>query len=141
MTPETRLLRVDVSDGANCETKVGALLPRDAHIVLHKGDFLILTSDPLIGKPAEIDRDGRVLRPARISCTLPEVLSRVRIGERIWFDDGKIGGIVKEFEPDALRIEITHARAKGERLLADKGINLPDTDIELPGLTPRTWTI
>jgi pyruvate kinase len=137
VTPETRLLRVDVNDGANCEAKVGALLPRDAHIVLHKGDFLILTREPLIGKPAEIDRDGRVLRPARISCTLPDVFSRVRIGERIWFDDGKIGGIVREVECDALRIEITQARPKGERLLADKGINLPDTDIKLPALTSK----
>jgi pyruvate kinase len=137
VTPETSLLRVDASNGAKRETKVGALLPRDTHILLHKGDSLILTREPLIGKPAEIDSDGRVLRPASISCTLPEVFSRVRTGDRVWLDDGKMGGIVRDVEPDVLRIEIAHARPKGERLLADKGINLPDTDIELPALTPK----
>jgi pyruvate kinase len=68
---------------------------------------------------------------------LPEIFSQVRKGERIWFDDGKIGGIVRNAQRDALRIEITQAGAKGTRLLADKGINLPDTDIKLAALTPR----
>ena len=61
----------------------------------------------------------------------------VRAGEKIWFDDGKIGGIVREVERGALRIEITEARSSGNRLGVDKGINLPDTSIGLPALTPK----
>jgi len=78
-----------------------------------------------------------VLEPARIACTLPQVLSQIRAGERVWFDDGKIGGVVKAIEPDGVRVEITHTKPKGDRLLADKGINLPDTQITLPALTAK----
>ena len=72
-----------------------------------------------------------------VSCTLPEILPLVSVGEKIWFDDGKIGGIVKKVEPHALRIEITEAKSNGDRLGADKGINLPDTSIDLPAITSK----
>jgi len=137
VTPETTLVRPGDGSDSQCEVRIGALPSRAERIVVHKGDFLILTRDPSPGKPAEIDSNGRVLSAATISCTLPEIFSQVRNGERIWFDDGKIGGIVRNAQRDALRIEITQAGAKGTRLLADKGINLPDTDIKLAALTPR----
>jgi pyruvate kinase len=59
------------------------------------------------------------------------------VGHRIWFDDGRIGGEVRRCEPDCVEVEITDARSGGERLAADKGINLPDTRLELPALTPK----
>ncbi len=137
VTPETSLLRVDVGGDANREDRVGALPAREEGILLHKGDFLVLTREPIQGMRAQLDSNGRVLNPAVISCTLPEVFPQIRTGERIWFDDGKIGGIIKEVEPGAIRIEITQAKAKGDRLLADKGINLPDTRIKLPAMTAK----
>lgn len=44
---------------------------------------------------------------------------------------------MREVGPGALRIEITQAKPNGDRLGADKGINLPDTKIRLPALTPE----
>ena len=139
VTPDSILVRVDSKDETNRETQVGALTPLETGIMLRRGDFLAVTRETIRGKPAQLASDGRLLRVASISCTLPEVFSQVRKGERIWFDDGKIGGIVREAGADALRIEITQARPKGEKLLADKGINLPDTDIRLPALTPQDF--
>jgi len=137
VTPGTVLLRVDVGNDARREAQVGDLPRREQGILLRKGEFLMLTGEPIVGKSASIDSDGRTLSPATISCTLPEVFSTVRAGQKIWFDDGKIGGIVREVEPDTLRIEITEAKPSGNRLGVDKGINLPDTKIELPALTPK----
>jgi len=137
VTPETVLLRVDVGHDARREARVEDLPSREQGILLRKGDFLMLTGEPIVGKNASIDSDGRTLSSATISCTLPEIFSMVRAGEKIWFDDGKIGGIVREVEPDSLRIEITEAKPSGNRLGVDKGINLPDTRIELPALTPK----
>jgi pyruvate kinase len=137
VTPDSILTRVDSKDEGNREAQVGALTPLETGIMLYKGDFLILTREPVPGKPAQLAQDGRLFQGASISCTLPKVFSQVCKGERIWFDDGKIGGIVREAGPDALCIEVTQARPKGEKLLADKGINLPDTDIRLPALTPQ----
>jgi pyruvate kinase len=59
----------------------------------------------------------------------------VKAGEAIWFDDGKIGGIVRTVDPDAFSVEITHARTKGQKLEAEKGINLPDSELRLPAIT------
>jgi pyruvate kinase len=72
-----------------------------------------------------------------IGCTLPEIFGQVCVGERIWFDDGRIGGIIRRVEPDRLEVEITHAREAGEKLAGDKGINLPDSQLELPALTDK----
>jgi pyruvate kinase len=34
-------------------------------------------------------------------------------------------------------VEVTHARPSGEKLTADKGINLPDSELHLPALTAK----
>ena len=62
-------------------------------------------------------------------------LQDVRAGERVWFDDGKIGGVIEAVETDCIRIRITQARAGEEKLRSDKGINLPDSDLHLSALT------
>jgi pyruvate kinase len=87
------------------------------------------------GRPAELDQSGRVSAPARVGVTLPQVLADVRPGECIWFDDGKIGGIVRDVDPHLIGVEITHAPARGAKLAAGKGINLPDSTLRLSALT------
>jgi pyruvate kinase len=89
------------------------------------------------GRAARRDAAGRLLAPARIPCTLPEVFSRVKVGDAVHFDDGKIGGRVRAVDEATVTVEITQARPGGSRLAADKGINLPDTHLALPGLTAK----
>lgn len=74
---------------------------------------------------------------ATIACTLPEVFAQVCIGERIFFDDGRIGGVIREIGSTGLVIEITQAGRDGGRLAGDKGINLPDSQLDLPALTDK----
>jgi pyruvate kinase len=76
-----------------------------------------------------------VIEPARVSCTLPEIFADVRAGERIWLDDGKIGGVIEEASDAEVRLRIVRAKPTGSKLLADKGINLPDSDLRIRGLT------
>jgi len=103
---------------------------------LRRGDMLHLTRVGL-GQQGGASSRGRRSRPAVIACTLPEVLVQVRKGEHIWFDDGRLGGLVRRAMPARLEIEITHARERGEALAGDKGINLPDTALSLPALTDK----
>ena len=56
-------------------------------------------------------------------------------GEPIALDDGKIGGIIRTVTPEKVAVEITHARPMGEKLGAEKGINVPDTQLQLSSLT------
>jgi pyruvate kinase len=116
---------------------VGPLAAVDRPLVLRPGEQLLLLRSCEAGRPAVYDSMGRVLAPATVSCTLPEVFLSVRPGERIWFDDGKFAGVIRECGPERLLVEITHARPKGERLRSDKGINLPDTTLDLPSLTAK----
>jgi pyruvate kinase len=101
------------------------------------GDQLLLTRSDEPGRTAVRDPNGRVIEPARIPCTLKEAFDAVKPGERVWFDDGKIGGIVTGNDGNMIKVEITHTNLKGSRLRAEKGINLPDTDLNISALTDK----
>src|SRR5262249_25919390 len=73
--------------------------------------------------------------PAHIPCTLPEVFADVRLGQRIALDDGKIEGIITGVSEDELRLQVARAGAGSAKLRADKGINLPDSELRVPSLT------
>lgn len=134
-------LKLHTTDGRFVEgastARVGRLPAAPRHLLLQEGDYLRLTASPLPGHAARYAGDGRLLEPATIPCTLPEVFEFVRPGHRIWFDDGKIGGVVREAAADGLLVEITRSRPKGLKLRADKGINLPDSRLLLPPLTAK----
>lgn len=137
---ELRLMRVPISGHprrVGRSGKVGSLQPLPESIRLHIGDSLILTRDPLPGSPARYDSAGRLLRAASIACSLPEVFQYVQPGERILIDDGRIEGVIRSVNSSSVGVEITQAREGGEKLLANKGINLPDSRLELNGLTEQ----
>jgi pyruvate kinase len=117
--------------------RFGEFPPREQALTLKPGDTLIVTPEGAAGKPASYDEEGRLIAPAVIPCTLSEVFPDVRPGERIWFDDGKIGGLIQNATSDRMEVLITQARAKGAKLRADRGINLPDSNLSLPALTAQ----
>ena len=132
---ELRLAAVGKSRPA--VARVGTLPPIEQYVLLRKGDHLVLTRDQTPGRPAKLDDDGRAIEWARLPCSLPEVFEDVNVGESVWFDDGRIGGVVAAASRDEIDIEITQAKVGGARLRADKGINLPDTSLKLPSLTEK----
>ncbi len=128
--------RVD-GDAVVEEGRIGSVPPVIQPLVLYRGDILILTHDHIPGRPAVTKSDGTVAEPAQIGCSLASVFACAKRGERIWFDDGKIGGTIRAVASDAIRIEITTAGPKGSKLRPEKGINLPDTDLATPALTDK----
>jgi pyruvate kinase len=101
------------------------------HIRLFKGDRLLLVRPEVLDQTAE-DENLPV-----VSCAVPEVFRDVAAGQAIWFDDGKLGGVVDAVRASGLLVRLTHARPKGVKLRAGKGINLPDTALALPALTTK----
>ncbi|OGU19954.1 MAG: pyruvate kinase [Hydrogenophilales bacterium RIFOXYD1_FULL_62_11] len=119
------------------EGRVGAL-PQDAALLtLQKGDLLILTRDLKPGRPASYDSAGKILSPAMIGCTLPEVFDDVQAGESIWFDDGKIGGVIEKVDTARVLVRITQEHVTAMKLRADKGINLPESTLRLAAMTAK----
>ena len=123
--------------GTDSVLRVGRLPALDQYILLKEGDTLILSDKPDLGRGPEIDEDGQVVRPATINCMIPEILGDLKAGEQVWFDDGKIGGIIKRVGASEAKIEITQARPEGSKLRANKGINLPESDLKIASLTPK----
>ncbi|MGW9113729.1 pyruvate kinase [Microbacterium sp. NPDC055683] len=102
-------------------TAVAALPPVPGALRVHVADTIVLAAD---GAPAR-SADG----VHRIACTLPEAVAAARVGDRVSFDDGRIDGVVRDVRDGELEIEVTAAREGGAKLRAEKGVNLPDTDI------------
>ena len=128
-----RLHRAQV--GEKLTYKVGNLPMIEQPILLRPDDTLILHGNNVPGAPSLEDDDGDVIRNAHISCRQPEVFEFVSAGDRVSLNDGKISGVVRAVDSDQLEIEIRKAKPTGSRLRGDRGINFPDSDIRMPGLT------
>jgi pyruvate kinase len=117
--------------------EVGELPPVEQAIVLKPGDRLDLVLGDAMGRDAIHDDEGAVVEPPMVGCALEEVFGSVRAGERVFFDDGKIAGRIEEVSGERIRVEITSAVGGSAKLRGEKGINLPDTDLQLPALSPK----
>ncbi len=104
------------------------------YISLHQGDILHVCHKDIAGKGACYDDSGKLAEPARVSISIPSVFRDIKTGDRIWFDDGKIGGRVTELHNDYFTVCITRTKPKGSKLRAERGINLPDSKLNLPSL-------
>ena len=116
---------------------VHEILPLEEVIFLFEGDILKLNKEPILGEPTKYDESGNLIEYPHISCTLPQLFTKVKKGELIYFDDGKIEGIIKDIATDFLLVEITNTKKNGSKLKADKGINLPNSDLGINGLTEK----
>lgn len=130
-------LTINKKSALKRSTEVGDLPSSVAPIYLRKDNLLILTKAKEAGEPALYDAEGHIVKPAHIACTLPEVFSRVKAGQPILFDDGKIAGVIMNVSDDSLLVKITEAKESGSRLMHDKGINLPESDLQLNGLSEQ----
>jgi pyruvate kinase len=117
--------------------EVGELPPVEQAIMLEPGDRLDLVLGQAVGRDAIHDDDGALLEPAVVGCALEEVFSSVRVGERVFFDDGKIAGTIETVSSERIRVEITSAVGGSAKLRGEKGINLPDSDLQLPALSAK----
>lgn len=117
--------------------KIGRLPASEQFIPLKEGDTLTLTRKQIAGAPAVWDENGQLISSSHIAVTLPAIFKDVRPGEEIWFDDGAIGGVITTVDADEIKVKITHALPSGNKLRADKGVNLPDSKLHLPPLTRK----
>ncbi len=100
--------------------RVGEL--EDGKIELVEGQEIIFTTEKVVGN-AE-----------KIYVSYANLAKDVKIGERIFLDDGKMEVAAKEILNDKeIRIQVT----LGGTLLPKKGVNLPDSSLTMPSLTEK----
>ncbi len=112
-------------------TRVGRLGAVPQYHLLRAGDAVVLTRDLTPVAPWHHGQAGQ----ARIGCTFAEALRAATVGQRAIFDDGKLSGVIERVDADELHIRIRTASPRGSRLRAEKGINLPDTDLRVAAVS------
>lgn len=123
---------LQAADGA---TVVRGVPARERALLLHEGDILTITAGDAPVEPAPPGS-----RHHRIGCTLPDAVAAARTGHRVALDDGRILGVVVATRRGEIDVEITRSRPQGSRLRAEKGINLPDTDVPVGAITDADRT-
>jgi pyruvate kinase len=113
-----------------------AIKPIESYLILKMGDEIIVQKSG-VGTATQYSADGSIIDKAKITCTMPEIIDYVKQNERIFFDDGKIEGVVVSKNPNSFLVRITKCKPGGAKLRSDKGINLPDSELKINGLTPK----
>jgi pyruvate kinase len=120
-------------------SQLGRFAGKPKKIMLFKGDKLLLTDHAILGSPAVIDENGKQIKPAQMGCTLSDAIKKLKIDDPVWLDDGKIGAEVESISDLGALLKVTKVRSNGVSLLSDKGINFPETDLELPSLSKKDF--
>jgi len=107
------------------------------YLQLMQGETLVLHARERPGESALYDETGHQLAPAHICCTNKEIFKDVKAGEPVYFDDGKISGTIKKTSPAEMEIKITSGGDQPQKLGSDKGINFPESELSISGLTDK----
>jgi pyruvate kinase len=108
--------------GDLCGPKIRVGAMADAGAPLQDGQRLTVMRHPIVGDAA------------RISTTLPELADRVRPGQILLLDDGRLRlEVVEAGDPEQWICRVL----RGGWLSGGKGVNLPHTDLDLPALTEK----
>jgi pyruvate kinase len=93
-------------------------------IALVEGKDMIFTTEKMVGTTA------------KVYVSYPNLSKDVKVGERIFLDDGKMEVVVKEVlnETEVL-VNIT----VGGLLSPKKGVNLPDSELTMPSMTEKDY--
>ena len=127
---ECQINDVDDKDRNKCSFTVGPIKAQPIEIKVEAGNALRLYRDN-----TKLGHNGSEDRPAGISCTHPDILSQVKVGHRVFIDDGKIEAIVRLSHEDYLELEIISPKGMTAEIKSNKGMNFPDSAISIPALT------
>lgn len=106
-----------------------------SYITLREGEHVIVTKKKTKGKKSKFGKNNTQLQKAEIGVMLPQIIDDIQIGHRVLFDDGMIEAIAVAKTYD--EVELVIIRCYKSKLSSEKGINLPDTKLNLPALTER----
>ncbi len=131
------LRQAEAETGLSCRVSMdlGGPKSRTADVAFPDGGKKVRTGDLiLLYKDTPTPYEGIKMQ---VRCTLSEAVDQVKVGASIFFDDGKIEAGVQERIDGGVILCVTHAHPDGDKLKDDKGINFPNTSLQLVPLTPK----
>jgi pyruvate kinase len=95
-----------------------------------ENDKVILVS----GQKFKFDLKDELGSPDRVRLPYPEILNTLKSGDILLLDDGKLQfKVIESNKRDAVKVKVIY----GGILSSNKGVNLPDTKVSIPSLTPK----
>ncbi len=123
-----RRLRV-LMDLAGPKIRTAEVRHSDGRKRLVIGDRLLLCRHGLV--------TGSDAPEFQATCTLPRLFDFLAPGQRVFVDDGRLGGKIERLGSDGAVVVIHHAAPDGVKLKPEKGLNFPDTALHVPALTAK----
>ncbi len=117
--------------------EIGEFIAVENFIPIQIGEKFILHKDPIPGEAASFDEKGNLIKLPHISCSLPEVFKELKVGEAIMFDDGNVEAVIENIQESEVLVRVTHTKSRGGKIRQDKGINLPESNLSINGLTAK----
>ena len=121
--------------GRHCSVLVDVAGPkmRIDRVVDATSDRRVRIGDAIVFSQSELG--AGIPGAMRAICRLPEAFRALRPGHRVIIDEGRIGARVERCDERGAILRVDQARASGEKLRAEKGVNFPDTELHLAPLT------
>ncbi len=122
-----------LGDLSGPKIRVGEVVKEGVHI--EDGGLVQFKKQPVVtGSPGTV-KPGRVI----FSTSYPNFIEEVKPGQRVLLDDGHVHlqciEKISQEETPTLTCKVVH----GGRITSHKGINLPDTELSVRGMTERDY--
>ena len=125
--------------GPKIRTKEMLVRRKGKHFLVDKfkvknGDAFFLLSG-CYGKPLKKAKKKSKVKFVGLSVNLPSILEDLKIGDPVFFDDGKFGAKVLCKMDKKIKVVIESGAKLKRALKVGKGINVPQTNLKLESLT------
>lgn len=126
------------NDANKSSFKIGHVAPQPTSVLVKSGDTILLRKDEANRRHDSISstRYDKYVT-GEITCNLPRTLESVQVGHHVFIDDGKISSIVRSSNDEYLELEILSPSDTTAKIKPEKGLNFPDSNLNLPALTPE----
>lgn len=131
-----QIRRASKNTGLPCKIHIDLAGPKIRTVLLSKGKnsgkikvdqgSILWLSDTTEG----LDKQEAVISPNE-----PGVIDSLKVGDRVLIDDGMIKGIVERLENGRAQVRIIRISSKKTQIKAGKGLNFPDSTLDIPSLT------
>jgi pyruvate kinase len=116
-------------DIAGPKVRIKQLLTTKRNSKVFAGDAFFLTDNKILQNFNEI---GIVC-----GCSIPGIISNLKIGESVLVDDGKIEAHVEAVTENGVTVRVDKCLKKGVTLKTEKGLNFPGSTLSIGILTEK----